>query len=158
MTQSICIARIWNNGEGGRCPFKTKLGDFCGHHSKKTNKEVKCLDPNCKGYNTVHTYTWEHLGRFDEEIPNMFNKSVKKKKKKIETHMNVKQSENKEVKKKSNTSITNTSIMECNNNVRNEIHTESSFETKNIECIDGCYYNSITNKFYEDKHCRLEIC
>jgi hypothetical protein len=116
MSNNICIARIWNKGNGARCSCKTKIGDFCGRHGRLNPHKTKCPDPNCKGYNTHHTYVWEHLGRYDEEIPTFFNKKARLMNESNESNKSNKSNESNESNKsyESNESNESNKCNKCN--------------------------------------------
>jgi hypothetical protein len=67
-----CIARKWNDGLGAQCTNPTKIGEFCGLHGRTLSKKKPCATPECSHYDQVHTYNWEHLGRWDQPPPLFF--------------------------------------------------------------------------------------
>lgn len=75
-----CCARVWNNGKGGRCSMPSTNGsEFCLKHCLI---KFPTLCQGCVNFykeNRYHNYVWEHLGRYDDPLPEFFLKKKKHK-------------------------------------------------------------------------------
>lgn len=72
--RSQCVARVWNNGYGGRCSASATEGsEFCLKHCQL---KFPTLCQGCVNYykeNRYHDYVWQHLGRYDDDtLPSFF--------------------------------------------------------------------------------------
>ena len=73
---SICMARIWNKGNGRQCSRKCINNTyFCKQHTTTKSTNI-CKDERCPWYGKRHTEGWQHLGRIDEKPPSFFNKKA----------------------------------------------------------------------------------
>lgn len=75
LNKSRCQARVWNNGNGGRCSLPyTDGSEFCLKHCQI---KFPTLCQGCVNYfkdNHYHDYVWQHLGRHDGPLPEFFKK------------------------------------------------------------------------------------